>query len=492
MGRVRRALLVVLIVAAAAGSEVGSARPAGATAGGFIDVRGQEFYAPAVVWMRSESLTTGVGGSNRFAPHATVTRAEAATFLWRQQGSPATARPHGFVDVPAGSWYDAAVRWMAAHGHTTGVGGSNRFEPLRPVTRAELSALMWRVAGRPAVSTPHGFVDVPAGSWYDAPVRWMKAKGITTGVGGSNRFDPTGRSTRGQQATFIWRGQGRPAPPNPGDSRDCASFRTQPEAQGWFTLYRPWYGDVAKLDPDGDGIACPKLPGPKAFPTFQPDEYKELVLALEPLPDTIALAVPPSITGHAEADARIRWLAESRGYRLRAVPAVGLTSGAGVPLLPAAAHALGALRADARAHGLPLVPSSGYRSVDLQRSIFLRKLGGWSPSQIASGAADGAIGAVLRFNSIPGYSKHHTARAVDLTDGGSVGRFEGTATEQWLRVYDFHNAKRHGFVPSYPRGASAQGPDPEPWEYVHVGVREIRCAAFYIPMADPTATTACP
>ena len=49
-------------------------------------------------------------------------------------------------------------------------------------------------------------------------------------------------------------------PPNPGNSRNCSDFSTQAEAQEWFDTYFPHYGDVARLDGDGDGEACESLP----------------------------------------------------------------------------------------------------------------------------------------------------------------------------------------------------------------------------------------
>lgn len=53
-----------------------------------------------------------------------------------------------------------------------------------------------------------------------------------------------------------------PVPPrNPGDSVNCGDFDTWAQAQAWFTTYFPLYGDVAKLDADGDGTACESLPG---------------------------------------------------------------------------------------------------------------------------------------------------------------------------------------------------------------------------------------
>ena len=49
-------------------------------------------------------------------------------------------------------------------------------------------------------------------------------------------------------------------PPNPGDSKNCGDFSTQAEAQEWFDIYYPHYGDVARLDKDGDGVVCESLP----------------------------------------------------------------------------------------------------------------------------------------------------------------------------------------------------------------------------------------
>ncbi|MER5262296.1 hypothetical protein ABTZ99_09475 [Actinosynnema sp. NPDC002837] len=62
-----------------------------------------------------------------------------------------------------------------------------------------------------------------------------------------------------------WVGAGSPAPEvrapgNPGNSKDCSDFATQRDAQAWFDLYYPYYGDVAQLDSDNDRIACESLP----------------------------------------------------------------------------------------------------------------------------------------------------------------------------------------------------------------------------------------
>jgi putative cell wall-binding protein len=55
-----------------------------------------------------------------------------------------------------------------------------------------------------------------------------------------------------------------PGPPqvsNPGDTKNCTDFSTWAAAQAWFDTYYPLYGDIARLDGNGDGIACESLPG---------------------------------------------------------------------------------------------------------------------------------------------------------------------------------------------------------------------------------------
>ena len=49
-------------------------------------------------------------------------------------------------------------------------------------------------------------------------------------------------------------------PKNPGDVRGCSDFESYEDALQWYEIYQPYYGDVARLDRDGDGVPCPGLP----------------------------------------------------------------------------------------------------------------------------------------------------------------------------------------------------------------------------------------
>jgi hypothetical protein len=50
-------------------------------------------------------------------------------------------------------------------------------------------------------------------------------------------------------------------PANPGDTKNCSDFANYAAAKAWFDTYFPYYGDIANLDADGDGIPCESLAG---------------------------------------------------------------------------------------------------------------------------------------------------------------------------------------------------------------------------------------
>ncbi len=241
--------------------------------------------------------------------------------------------------------------------------------------------------------------------------------------------------------------------------------------------------------------ARPALAASGSIPDFAPDEFVAF-LERAPLPGTTPPGPAPSITGAAAADARIRVLAEATDYRRRPESTLNVTRVAGVVLNAEAGQAVVQMAAKAAAVGAPFSAASGFRSIDDQRRIFLDQLTAqgyqrigrpYSASEIASGAADGAVTEVLRLNSIPGYSFHHTGDAVDLVaPGGSLGSFSSSAAYRWLSVDNYANAKAFGFVPSYPVGAGRIGPEPEPWEFTFVGGRSLRCANNVLLLADRT------
>ena len=112
-----------------------------------------------------------------------------------------------FRDVPAGSWYEAAVRWAVQEGITTGL-SADTFGPAEPCTRAQTVTFLWRSLDKPQQSRRGiPFTDVEPESWYTGAVLWALEQGITTGLS-ADTFGPGEICLRAQLITFLHRSQG--------------------------------------------------------------------------------------------------------------------------------------------------------------------------------------------------------------------------------------------------------------------------------------------
>ena len=125
----------------------------------------------------------------------------------------------------------------------------------------------------------------------------------------------------------------------------------------------------------------------------------------------------------------------------------------------ATARAWQAMRAAAADAGVELQLVSAYRSYDYQKQLFLRKL-----------ARGDRIADILKVNAAPGFSEHHSGRAVDIgTPGFALLEevFETTPAFAWLQTH----AARFGFRLSFPRG-NTFGVLYEPWHWYYLGSAE--------------------
>ena len=108
-----------------------------------------------------------------------------------------------FVDVPYGTWYYESVEDCAEMGLFNGTSPA-KFSPDKPMTRAMLVTVLWRLDGEKAPAAPAEFADVAPGSWYANAVAWASENGIVNGVG-KGKFNPDGNVTREQMATILRR-----------------------------------------------------------------------------------------------------------------------------------------------------------------------------------------------------------------------------------------------------------------------------------------------
>jgi D-alanyl-D-alanine carboxypeptidase len=127
-------------------------------------------------------------------------------------------------------------------------------------------------------------------------------------------------------------------------------------------------------------------------------------------------------------------------------------------LTPGAARAWRRMRRAAREESIELQVVSAFRSVDYQAEVIRRKL-----------EAGRTIDDILCANAAPGFSEHHTGRALDLTTPGSPAleeEFERTPAFAWL----LRHAVRFGFHLSYARD-NPWGLVYEPWHWAWSAAR---------------------
>ena len=153
---------------------------------------------------------------------------------------------------------------------------------------------------------------------------------------------------------------------------------------------------------------------------------------------------------------------ESRGLQIQPeASASGLTtittySGRKIQLIASAAAAWTQMEARARSEGVILLPVSGFRSIARQADIIRRRL--------SSGQS---IETILCTNAAPGYSEHHTGRALDIGTPGDASlspTFACTEAFRWLTA----ETPSFGFTLSYPVG-NPFGIAFEPWHWCWSG-----------------------
>jgi hypothetical protein len=97
------------------------------------------------------------------------------------------------------------VRWLKATGVTNGFGSTGRFEPDRSVTRGEMASFLWRTVARPTGDPHHRFSDVSSSAHFNQAVSWMRAKHITNGFGNTGRYEPSRRVSRAETSAMMYR-----------------------------------------------------------------------------------------------------------------------------------------------------------------------------------------------------------------------------------------------------------------------------------------------
>lgn len=110
----------------------------------FTDVDLTDYYGDALVWSYVNGVVAGTTETT-FSPSEEVTRAQIVAFLYRLAGSPASGTQVPFTDVSAEAYYAKALAWAVEQKIAYGVSAA-AFEPDRAVTREEFVSFLYRYA----------------------------------------------------------------------------------------------------------------------------------------------------------------------------------------------------------------------------------------------------------------------------------------------------------------------------------------------------------
>jgi predicted acyl esterase len=178
----------------------------------FNDVSDANPFCADITWLSDEGITGGFADGS-FGPVAPVTRGSMAAFLYRLAGSPLGPTPvcadAPFSDVGPSHVFCGEIGWLA----TTGVTGGyedGTFRPGQPVSRQNMAAFLYRLAGSPLGPTPvcadAPFSDVGPSHVFCGEIGWLVTTGITAG-NADGSFGPAAAVSRQSMAAFLQRYQ---------------------------------------------------------------------------------------------------------------------------------------------------------------------------------------------------------------------------------------------------------------------------------------------
>ena len=142
-----------------------------------------------------------------------------------------------FEDVREGDWFYQDVLYAYQNHLFYGV-SDTRFGPNESMTRAMLVAVLYRMAGSPAVTGTPAFTDVAPNAYYASAVIWANANDVAIGYG-NGVFGVNDHITREQMASMLQR-YARLQGVDVGARANLASFTDEAAVSAWARDAMSW------------------------------------------------------------------------------------------------------------------------------------------------------------------------------------------------------------------------------------------------------------
>lgn len=176
----------------------------------FTDLGDKQWYHDSIDYAVENGLLEGTSPTT-MEPNATLIRAQLAQILYNIEDKPAVTGEMVFEDVPASEWFYSPVLWANQNEIINGTSPTT-FEPLEDISRQDLALMLYRYAGKPAVTGDlDGFTDAEqVGDWAEEAMAWAVDEGIVQGDTPTT-LNPTGTATRAEAAAMLQRFLGNAA-----------------------------------------------------------------------------------------------------------------------------------------------------------------------------------------------------------------------------------------------------------------------------------------
>lgn len=162
----------------------------------------KDYAKDAVAWAAKEGVVKGDDQGN-FNPTADITRQDFVTMLWRLKGETASEKELTFGDkADIKDYAQTAVAWAVENGYITGRDNGN-FDPAAKITRAEIVAILNRVADNAKAEKAASFTDIGS-HWAKDAIAWAAEAGIVNGVG-NDLFAPNDNATRQDTVVMLYK-----------------------------------------------------------------------------------------------------------------------------------------------------------------------------------------------------------------------------------------------------------------------------------------------
>lgn len=170
----------------------------------FTDLGDKQWYHDSIDYAVEHGLLEGTSATT-MEPNATLIRAQLAQILYNIEDKPAVTGEMIFEDVPASEWFYSPILWANQNEIINGTSPTT-FEPLEDISRQDLALMLYRYAGKPAVTGDlDGFTDGDqVGDWAEEAMAWAVAEGIVQGDTPTT-LNPTGTATRAEAAAMLQR-----------------------------------------------------------------------------------------------------------------------------------------------------------------------------------------------------------------------------------------------------------------------------------------------